>query len=148
MSLKVKIHEAMKSAMREKQKARLSTIRLMLADINRVEVDERTELPDDRILVILDKMQKQRRDSISQYEQAGRDDLAAVESYELGVISDFLPEPLSEEALVVIIDNAISEVGATSMGDMGKVMGAVKTQLAGKADMGQVSAAVKAALAG
>jgi uncharacterized protein YqeY len=146
MSLKVKIHEAMKSAMREKQKARLSTIRLMLADINRVEVDERTELPDDRILVILDKMQKQRRDSISQYEQAGRDDLAAVESYELGVISDFLPEPLSEEALVVIIDNAISEVGATSMGDMGKVMALVKPQAQGRANMSEISKAVKSRL--
>lgn len=146
MSLKVKIHEAMKSAMREKQKARLSAIRLMLADINRVEVDERTELSDDRILVILDKMQKQRRDSISQYEQAGRDDLAAVESYELGVISDFLPEPLSEEALVVIIDKAINDVGATSMGDMGKVMALVKPQAQGRANMSEISKAVKSRL--
>lgn len=146
MSLKVKIHEAMKSAMREKEKARLSAIRLMLADINRVEVDERTELSDDRILVILDKMQKQRRDSISQYEQAGRDDLAAVESYELGVISDFLPEPLSEEALVVIIDKAINDVGATSMGDMGKVMALVKPQAQGRANMSEISKAVKSRL--
>lgn len=146
MSLKLEIHEAMKSAMRAKEKARLSTIRLILADINRVEVDERTELPDDRILVILDKMQKQRRDSISQYEQAGRDDLAAVESYELGVISDFLPEPLSEEALVVIIDKAISDVGATSMGDMGKVMALVKPQAQGRANMSEISKAVKSRL--
>ena len=146
MSLKVEIHEAMKSAMRAKEKERLSTIRLILADINRVEVDERTELPDDRILVILDKMQKQRRDSISQYEQAGRDDLAAVESYELGVISDFLPEPLSEEALVVIIDKAISDVGATSMGDMGKVMALVKPQAQGRANMSEISKAVKSRL--
>ena len=118
----------------------------MLADINRVEVDERTELSDDRILVILDKMQKQRRDSISQYEQAGRDDLAAVESYELGVISDFLPEPLSEEALVVIIDKAINDVGATSMGDMGKVMALVKPQAQGRANMSEISKAVKSRL--
>lgn len=146
MSLRTQIHEAMKSAMRAKQKERLSAIRLMLADINRVEVDERIELSDDRILVILDKMQKQRRDSISQFESAGRDELAAVEKYELGVISDFLPEPLSEEALVAIIDNAISQTGATSMGDMGGVMALVKPQTQGRANMSEVSKAVKSRL--
>ncbi len=143
MSLRTKIHEAMKSAMRAREKERLSAIRLMLADINRVEVDERIELSDDRILVILDKMQKQRRDSISQFESAGRDELAAVEKYELGVISDFLPEPLSGEALVAIIDNAISQTGATSMGDMGGVMALVKPQTQGRANMSEVSKAVK-----
>lgn len=143
MSLKSKIQDAMKSAMKAKQKARLLTIRLMLADIKRVEVDERIELSDDRILVILDKMLKQRRDSISQFESAGRDDLTAIEKAELEVITEFLPDPLSAEELENIIVEAISQTGAVSMADMGKVMAIVKPQAQGRANMSEISKAVK-----
>ncbi|AJQ96902.1 GatB/YqeY domain-containing protein [Gynuella sunshinyii] len=147
MSLKERLQEEMKSAMRAKDKERLSTIRLMLAELKRVEVDERIELSDERILAILDKMQKQRRDSISQFEQAEREDLAAKERSELEVIAEFLPEPLGEAELNALIDAAIAEVGASSMADMGKVMALVKPKAQGRADMSEISKAVKGRLA-
>ncbi|WP_428242301.1 GatB/YqeY domain-containing protein [Gynuella sp.] len=146
MSLKERLQEEMKSAMRAKDKDRLSTIRLMLAELKRVEVDERIELPDERILAILDKMQKQRRDSINQFEQAKREDLAAKERSELEVIAEFLPEPLGEAELNALIDAAIAEVGASSMADMGKVMALVKPKAQGRADMSEISKAVKGRL--
>ena len=143
MSLKLRLQEEMKTAMRAKDKDRLSTIRLMLADLKRVEVDERIELSDERILAILDKMQKQRRDSISQFEQAAREDLAAKERAELEVIAEFLPEPLGEAELNALIDAAVAEAGATTMADMGKVMALVKPKAQGRADMSEISKAVK-----
>ena len=143
MSLKARLQEEMKTAMRAKDKERLSTIRLMLAELKRVEVDERIELSDERILAILDKMQKQRRDSISQFEQAGREDLAAKERSELEVIAEFLPEPLSEAELNALIDAAVAEAGASTMADMGKVMALVKPKSQGRADMSEISKAVK-----
>lgn len=146
MSLKNQIQEAMKTAMREKAKERLGTIRLILADIKRVEVDERIEVDDTRTLAILDKMQKQRRDSIAQFESAGRDDLADKEKNELEVIAEFMPEPLSTDAINAIVDQAVTESGAGSMADMGKVMAIVRPQVQGRADMSEVSKAVKSRL--
>jgi uncharacterized protein YqeY len=118
----------------------------MLSAMKQVEVDERIELDDDRVLGILDKMVKQRRESISQYEQGGRDDLASKEKAEIDVIADFLPQPLSEEEIETIINQAISQTGAESMKDMGKVMGIVKPQITGRADMGAVSGKIKTLL--
>lgn len=142
-NLKTRITEAMKDAMRNKAKERLSAIRLILAEIKRVEVDERIEVEDTRVLSILDKMNKQRRDSISQFEAAGRDDLAATEMAEMAVIAEFLPAALSVDELNTLITDAIRESGATSMRDMGKVMGLLKPKLQGRADMGAVSQAIK-----
>ncbi|OZG70063.1 glutamyl-tRNA amidotransferase [Hahella sp. CCB-MM4] len=147
MSLKDQITESMKSAMRNKEKERLSAIRLILAEVKRVEVDERIEVDDARILVILDKMSKQRKDSITQFQQAGREDLVAIEQNELNVIAEFLPEALSDDEIDTIIKNAVAESGASSMQDMGKVMGLVKPQVQGRADIGAISQKVKAALA-
>ena len=146
MSLKTELQTAMKDAMRAKDKARLSIVRMMLADIKRVEVDERTELDDDRILAILDKMQKQRRDSLAQYEAAGRQDLADTEKAELEVIVQFLPAALSADELQALVQSAITESGAQSMKDMGQVMAILKPQVQGRADMSQVSKQVKAQL--
>lgn len=146
MSLKTELQTAMKDAMRSKDKARLSIVRMMLSDIKRVEVDERTELDDDRILAILDKMQKQRRDSIAQYEAAGRHDLADTEKAELEVIAQFLPAALSADELQALVQSAITESGAQSMKDMGQVMAILKPQVQGRADMSQVSKQVKAQL--
>lgn len=146
MSLKTELQTAMKDAMRAKDKARLGIIRMMLSDIKRVEVDERIELDDARILAILDKMQKQRRDSISQYEAAGRDDLADTEKAELAVIAEFLPAALSQDELSALVEQAISETGAQSMKDMGQVMAIMKPQAQGRADMAEVSKLVKARL--
>lgn len=145
--LKQAIKDAMKDAMRAKDKARLGTIRLILADLGRIEVDERTELDDARVLAVLDKMNKQRRDSIEQYEAAGRDDLAAVEREEMEVIATFLPAALSEDEIDTLVSEAINEAGASGMADMGKVMGLLKPRLQGRADMGAVSKTVKAKLA-
>jgi uncharacterized protein YqeY len=145
-SLKSRISEAMKDAMRAKDKARLSAIRLMLAELKRIEVDERIELEDDRILGILDKMLKQRRDSIKQYEAGDRQDLADVEKAEIDVIQEFLPEALTEEEIASIVDDAISETGAATMKDMGAVMNIVRPKAMGRADMGQVSGLIKAKL--
>jgi uncharacterized protein YqeY len=136
----------MKDAMRNKDKPRLGAIRLMLAEVKRVEVDERIVISDERLLSILDKMVKQRRDSIAQYQTAGRDELAAVESYEIEVIQEFLPAALTNDEIEALIASAIAESGAESMRDMGKVMGILKPQIQGRADGGAVSGLVKTAL--
>ena len=145
-NLKTRITEAMKTAMRAKDKARLSAIRLMLAEVKRIEVDERIEVDDSRLLAVLDKMCKQRRDSIQQFNQAGRNDLEEQERFELAVIQDFMPTQLSKDELQELISSAINTSGAESMKDMGKVMGLLKPQLQGRADMGEVSALIKTAL--
>ena len=132
--------------MRAKDKARLGTIRLALSEIKRIEVDERIELSDERVTTILDKMVKQRRESIRQFELADRDDLVAQEKFEIGVLQEFLPQALSEEELDKIIASALSESDAQGMQDMGKVMGMIKPQVIGRADMGSVSAKIKACL--
>ena len=141
--LKQQITDAMKAAMKGGDKARLGVVRLMLAAIKQREVDERIELDDSQVLAVLDKMVKQRRDSIQQYGDAGRDDLATVEAAEIDVIQEFLPTALSETEISAIIEAAIAETGAESMRDMGKVMGIVKPQVQGRADVGQVSGLVK-----
>ncbi len=146
MSLKLQINDAMKQAMRAKDKEKLGTIRLIQAEVKRVEVDERIEVEDERLLAILDKMIKQRRDSISQYEDAGRQELADIESAEIEVIQEFLPAALSEDEINQLILSAIASSGAQSMRDMGKVMGILKPQIQGRADAGVVSTQVKHAL--
>jgi uncharacterized protein YqeY len=145
-TLKARITEAMKAAMRAHEKARLGAIRLIQADIKRVEVDERIEVDDARVLAILDRMVKQRRDSIQQFEKAGRDDLVQIEAAELVVIQEFLPRALEPAELEQMIDAAVRESGATSMKDMGKVMAILKPQVQGRADMGAVSQQIKARL--
>jgi uncharacterized protein YqeY len=147
MSLKDRITEDMKAAMRAKDAARLSTIRLLLAAIKQKEVDERISLDDAQVVGVLDKLVKQRKDSIAAFAQAGRTDLVDKETAEMLVLEGYLPQRLSADEVAAEVRRIVAEVGATGPGDMGKVMGAVKTQLAGKADMGMVSAAVKAALA-
>ncbi|MGB0444971.1 MAG: GatB/YqeY domain-containing protein [Porticoccaceae bacterium] len=147
MSLKEQIHTAMKDAMRAKEKARLGAIRLIQAEVKRIEVDERIDVDDQRLIAIMDKMVKQRRDSIAQYEAAGRAELAAVEVAEIAVIQDFLPTALTEDEIDALIQQAITSTGAESMRDMGKVMGILKPQIQGRADAGVVSGAVKKALA-
>ena len=144
---KIAIETAMKAAMRAKDKPTLGTIRLILADIKRIEVDERIDVDNDRVIVVLDKMLKQRRDSIEQYRAASREDLAVIEETEMVVIQKFLPEQLSEQEITDLIAAAISASGAESMKDMGKVMGILKPQLQGRADVGAVSGKIKAALA-
>lgn len=141
--LKQQITTEMKAAMRAKDKERLGTIRMILAELKRIEVDERIELDDARVLATLDKMSKQRRDSISQYEAANRQDLADVERREMEVIKTFLPQPLNEEEISELIEQAISTSGAQSMQDMGKVMGVLKPQIQGRADVGETSKLVK-----
>jgi uncharacterized protein YqeY len=147
VTLKARIKTEMKEAMRAKDKQRLGTIRLIQAEIKRIEVDERIEIDDDRLLVILDKMSKQRRDSIKQFTDAGRTELADIEAAEIVVIQEFLPEQLSDEELIELVASAISSSGALSMKDMGKVMGILKPQLQGRADMTEVSKKIKAAFA-
>ena len=142
-TIKPRITEAMKDAMRAKDKDRLGAIRLILADVKRIEVDERIEVDDERMLVILDRMIKQRRDSISQYQNAARPELADREQAEIDVIQEFLPAQLSEAELQQLIGDAIAASGAESMKDMGKVMAALKPQVQGRADVGAVSQAVK-----
>jgi uncharacterized protein YqeY len=144
--MKTTLKDAMKEAMRAKDKPRLSAIRLVQAEIKRVEVDERIDIDDARVLAILDKMVKQRRDSISQYEAAGRQELAEIEIAEINVIQDFLPTALSDTEITELVQSAISQVGASSMADMGKVMGILRPQVQGRADTGAVSGLVKAAL--
>ena len=148
MLLKDKITEDMKTAMRAKDSERLGTIRLLLAACKQKEVDERVVLDDAAVVVIVDKLIKQRKDSIEAFQKADRKDLADKEAAELVVLQAYLPARLSTEEVTAAVKAIVVELGATGPGDMGKVMGAVKAQLAGKADMGQVSAAVKAALAG
>ncbi len=148
MSLKALITEDMKTAMRAKDSVRLGTIRLLQAAMKQKEVDERIELDDTAVIAIIDKLIKQRKDSIAAYQAAQRQDLADVEIAEMAVLEVYLPKRLSAEEITAEVAAIMAEVGAKGAGDMGKVMGAVKTRLAGKADMGLVSAAVKAALAG
>ncbi len=148
MSLKAQITEDMKTAMRAKDSERLGTIRLLQAAMKQKEVDERVELDDAAIVAIVDKLIKQRKDSIAAFEGAGRQDLADKEKAEMAVLQAYLPARMSEAEVIAAVQAIVAELGAKGPGDMGKVMGVVKTRLAGKADMGQVSAAVKAALAG
>ena len=146
MSLKGQITEDMKSAMKAGEKDRLKVVRLIMAAIKQVEVDTRTELDDAAVLGVLDKMVKQRRDSVEQFEKGGRDDLAEIERSEIAVLETYLPEQLSDAELDALIEEAISETGAESIRDMGKVMGTIKGKAAGRADMGAVGAKVKARL--
>ena len=148
MSLKQKINDDIKAAMLAKDTERRDTIRLLTAAIKQKEVDERIELDDAGVIAVIDKMVKQRKDSITAFEQGGRADLAAKEAAELVVLQAYLPARLSADEVTAEVKAIVAELGAKGPGDMGKVMGAVKAKLAGKADMGQVSAAVKAALAG
>jgi len=145
-NLVARIKTSMKEAMKAREKERLATIRLIQAEFKRVEVDERIEIDDARALAILDKMVKQRRDSISQFESAGRDELAAIERAEINVIQEFLPQQLSEDEILAIIDDALSGIDATGMAAMGPLMGVIKPKLQGRADMGAVSKLVKAKL--
>jgi len=145
-ALKDQIQDAMKSAMKGGDKPRLAVIRLIMASIKQVEVDERIELDDTRTLAVLDKMVKQRRESISQFKSGGREDLADKEQAEIDIISDFLPQALSEAEIEDIINSAISQTGAATMKDMGKVMGIIKPQVTGRADMGAVSGRIKSLL--
>lgn len=147
MTLKDQITEDMKSAMRAKETARLSAIRLLLAAIKQREVDERIVVDDAGVIAIVEKMMKQRKDSITQFEKAGRDDLVAIEVGEMAILQAYLPAQLSDAEVVAAVAAAIAATGASGPQDMGKVIGALKTQLAGKADMGKVSGLVKAALA-
>jgi len=146
MTLKLRITEDMKSAMRARDAARLNAIRLVLAAIKQKEVDERIELTDADVLTILDKMLKQRKDSITQFEAASRHDLADQEKFEVSVLQEYMPQALSETEVAAIVDQAVAESGAAGMQDMARVMALVRPQLAGRSDMGQVSALVKARL--
>ena len=145
--LKSQITSAMKDAMRAKDKQRLGAIRLILAELKRIEVDERIELDDERIITVMDKMLKQRRDSISQFEAAGRQELADIEKAEITVVQSFMPTALSEEEIAQLVADAIASSGAESMKDMGKVMAQLKPQLQGRADMAEVSKLIKVRLA-
>jgi len=144
--LKAQLTDDMKAAMKGGDKSRLAVIRLINAAIKQREVDERIELNDEQVLAVLDKMVKQRRDSIKQYTDAGRTDLAEVEQAEVEIIQGYLPAALSDDEIATIIEQAIADTGAASMADMGKVMGKVKPQVQGRADMGAVSGLVKAKL--
>lgn len=146
MSLKARITEDMKTAMKARETARLSAVRLLLAAIKQREVDERKDLADAEVLGVIEKMLKQRRDSISQYEGAGRKDLADTEKFEVEVLSAYMPQQLSDDEIAAEVQAAITRTGAKGAADMGKVMGVVKGTLAGRADMGKVSAQVKARL--
>ncbi|MCL9685101.1 GatB/YqeY domain-containing protein [Legionella maioricensis] len=146
MTIKERLNNDIKDAMRAKDKNLLTTLRLISAAVKQIEVDERIEVSEERMLVILDKMSKQRKESIAQYEKANRDDLVAQEQYELGIISKYLPEPLSAAEIEQMVKEAIASTGAEKMADMGKVMGQLKTKLQGRADMTQVSALIKAKL--
>jgi len=146
-NLKLQLKDAQKQAMRDKNKPRLTCIRTMMSEFKRIEVDERIELDQARGLAVLDKMLKQRRDSISQYEAANRQDLADIEHSEISVIQEFLPTPLTDDEVSQLISQAIADAGASSMQDMGKVMGILKPQLQGRADIGKVSGQIKSQLA-
>ena len=146
MTLKGQIHDDMKTAMKAGDKDRLKVVRLIRAAINQIEVDQRIELDDAAVLGVLNKMVKQRRDSISQFRDGGRDDLADVELAEIVVIENYLPEQMSDDELDAMIAKAISDIGAESIRDMGKVMGAVKSKAEGRADMAAVGAKVKSIL--
>jgi uncharacterized protein len=143
-----RIKEDMKASMKGGDKTRLGVIRLILAAIKQVEVDERIQLDDNRVILVLDKMLKQRRESIKQFADAGRHDLVAIEEAEIQVIQDFLPQALSEEEIDAMVNDAVIESGAESVKDMGKVMGLLRVKMQGRADMSVVSTKIKAALAG
>jgi uncharacterized protein YqeY len=145
-SLKAQIKDAMKAAMRAKEKARLGTIRLIQSEIKRIEVDERIDVDDARLLTVLDKMTKQRRESIRQFEAGARDDLIAIESAEIEIIQEFLPSQLSDDEIGQLVNEAVNSSGAESMKDMGKVMGLLKPKLQGRADMGKISQLIKSRL--
>ncbi|WP_421620726.1 GatB/YqeY domain-containing protein [Alkalilimnicola ehrlichii] len=145
--LKTRLQQAVKEAMRARDKTRLGVLRMATAAVKQREVDERTELDDPQVLEVLTRMVKQRRESIAQYRDAGRDDLAAVEEAELDVLAGFMPQPLSEADLQAMVDQVIADTGAAGMQDMGRVMGQLKPQVQGRADMGAVSKMVKARLA-
>jgi len=146
--LKNRVQSEMKAAMKSGDKRRLGTIRLILAAVKQREVDERIELDDTQVLVVLDKMVKQRKDSIEQFEKAERADLAEQEAFEIGVLKEFLPEAMSEAEVTKLVNEAIESSGAASIRDMGKVMGQLKPKLQGRADMGMVSALVKKQIVG
>lgn len=146
MSIKEQLNNDVKDAMRARDQNLLKTLRLITAAIKQIEVDERIEVDEERMLVILDKMNKQRKESIAQYEKANREDLVAQEQYELTVIAKYMPEPLSTDEVEQLVHEAIASTGAEKMADMGKVMGQLKTKLQGRADMSQVSALIKAKL--
>lgn len=146
MGIKDRINEDLKDAMRARDKAKLDALRLITAAIKQVEVDERITVDDERMLVILDKMAKQRKESIAQFSTANRQDLVEKEEFELAIISHYLPEPLTEEAINQLIAKAMQETGASSMADMGKVMANLKPLLQGRADMSKVSGLIKAKL--
>jgi uncharacterized protein YqeY len=148
MSLKARITEDMKNAMRSGEKDRLGLIRMLQAGIKQREVDERIELDDTQVLSVIDKMIKQRKDSVTQFEAGGRADLAAKESAEIAWLTDYLPAQLTDAEVDALVQDAIAATGATSMKDMGKVMGIVKPKAQGRTDMGALSARIKAALAG
>jgi uncharacterized protein YqeY len=148
MTLKERINEDMKAAMRAKDAARLSAVRLLLAAMKQKEVDERVELGDADVLGIIEKMVKQRRESIAQYEKAARQDLADQEKFEIGVLQAYLPQQLAEAEIAQAVAAAVAESGASGVKDMGKVMALLKPRLAGRADMGKVSGLVKAKLGG
>jgi uncharacterized protein YqeY len=142
------IKAAQKTAMKAREKVRVGTLRLIMAEFKRIEVDERIEVDDARALAVLDKMVKQRRDSVEQYQNAGRDELADIETAEIAIIKEFLPEQLGDTELAAMIDEAIASTDATGMAAMGAVMGILKPTLQGRADIGAVSQTVKAKLAG
>jgi uncharacterized protein YqeY len=146
MSLKIQIQEDVKTAMRARDQRRLTALRLITAAIKQIEIDKRIEMDDPAVLAVLDKMVKQRRDSLEQYENAGRDDLAAQEEFELELISVYLPEALSEDELAALIKQVMAETGASSIRDMGAVMNKLRAQVQGRADMKAVSNAVKTQL--
>ena len=148
MNLKQQITEDMKNAMRAKDTPRLSAIRLLLAAIKQREVDERIELDDPAVVAVIEKMLKQRRDSISQFEAARRQDLVDTEAFEVSVLQGYMPQPLSDTEVEGLVERAVASTGAAGMKDMGKVMAVLKPQLAGRADMGRVSAMIKARLGG
>lgn len=146
MTIKERLNNDIKDAMRAKEKNLLTTLRLITAAVKQIEVDERIDVDDERMLVILDKMSKQRKESIAQYEKAQRDDLVAQEQFELKIISKYLPEPLPTAEIERLIHDTIAATGATKMADMGKVMAQLKPLLQGRADMAQVSVLIKAKL--
>ena len=145
--LKARISDETRNAMKARDKARVAALRMVNAEIKRVEVDERRELTDEDVVVILNRMLKQRRDALSQFEQAGREDLAEVERFEISVVEGFLPEALGDDEVDGLIEAVLAETGATEMKDMGRVMGELKARIAGRADLGAVSGKVKARLA-
>ena len=147
MSLKVRLKEQQIAAMRAKDKARLGTIRMLLAAVKQIEIDDHVELDDDQITLVIVKAVKQRKDSIAQFEKANRVDLADVEKTELAILQEFLPQPLTSDEVQALVEQAVTSSGAAGMQDMGKVMGLLKKDIEGRADMGEVSALVRAKLA-